>query len=425
MEKILSYLYNINYWENVPAFKKGFIRKAYLDSIKQSFGNTLIKVLVGQRRTGKSYIVRQLIDFLINEENINPKNIFYLNKELYEFDSLEKASDLADLISLYEKELKIEGKVYIFIDEIQNITDWEKIVVSLAQHSVKSYELIITGSNSGLLSGELATKIAGRYIVFEIFPFSYSEFLEFYNLRNSKQNFINYFETSGLPEIYNIPSDEIRKNYFRSLKDTILLKDIMYRHKIRDYVLLEDIFLFLIHNVGNLTSVSSIIKYFKSKRRNADFTTITSYISYMEDAFIIQQSQRFYLKTKELLSGERKYYINDIGFRNYLFPRLKSDIASILENIVFIHLRRAKYTVFTGNDKNLEIDFVAEKNGTFLYVQVCYLLASQSTIDREFGVLENIKDNFHKYVISMDDILIENPKGIKHQNIWNFIKILQ
>jgi len=421
MKQLLSHLYSINYWKNIPGFKTGFIRTSYIESIKKALGNSLIKVLVGQRRTGKSYIIRQIIEYLINTEKINSKNIFYLNKELYEFDELETASGLSELINFYEQELNVVGKIYIFIDEIQNISDWEKIIVSLAQHSVKEYEVIITGSNSQMFSGELATKIAGRYIVFEILPFSYCEFLEYYNLENSKQNFINYFETSGLPEIFNLPSDEIRKNYFHSLKDTILLKDIMHRHKIRDYVLLEEIFLFLIHNVGNLTSISSIIKYFKSKNRKADYTTISSYISFMQDAYIIRESPRYYVKTKELLSGEKKYFVNDIGFRNYLFARLKTDIGAILENIVFMHLIKEKYTVFTGNDKNFEIDFVAEKNGAFLYVQVCYLLASQATIDREFGVLENISDNFPKYVISLDEIKIENSKGIKHLSIWEFL----
>ena len=255
-------------------------------------------------------------------------------------------------------------------------------------------------------------------------PFSYSEFLSFYSLKNEKQNFIKYFETSGLPEIYNLNSDEIRKHYFLSLKDTILLKDIMYRHKIRDYVLLEDIFLFLIHNIGNLTSISSIIKYFKSKNRKTDYATISSYISYMEEAFIIHASPRYYIKTKEILSGEKKYYVNDLGFRNYLFPQLKKDLAAILENIVYIHLLSAGYEVYTGNDKNIEIDFVALKNEVYIYVQVTYILSSEKTINREFGSFKNIKDNYPKYVVSMDDIKISHSEGIRHENIWTFIKNL-
>jgi len=421
MKDIFNALKTINYWNAKPRFKLGFNRRMYLNQIKPAFNNKLIKVLVGQRRTGKSYMIRQLINYLIEEKNHPAQNIFYLNKEMYEFDLIVDAQALDKLIAYYEAQMKPEGKIYIFIDEIQDIINWEKIISSLAQHPVKDYEVFITGSNSKLLSGELASQISGRYVVYEIFPFSFPEFLDFYSLATTKENLIKYIETSGLPETFNLESDEIRKHYFQSLKDTILLKDIMYRHKIRDYVLLGDVFLFLLHNIGNLSSVSSIIKYFKSKNRKTDYTTLSSYLSYMEDAYIIRQSPRYQIKTKELLSGEKKYYLNDLGFGNYLFPQFKKEISYILENIVFNHLRLAGYNVFTGNDKNHEIDFVAEKNNTYLYVQVCYLLASEETINREFRPLEAIHDNFRKIVVSLDDILIRNKNGIEHQNIMDFI----
>jgi predicted AAA+ superfamily ATPase len=297
--------------------------------------------------------------------------------------------------------------------------------VSLAQHTVDNYEVFITGSNSRLLSGELASNLSGRYLAFEVFPFSYFEFLDFFNYNNNKKNFIAYLEKSGLPEIYNIEQAEIQSNYFRSLKNTILLKDIMYRHKIRDYVLLEDLFLFLLHNVGNLVSVSSIIKYYKNKKRKADFTTITTYISYMEDAFIIRQCRKYSLKTKEFLSGDKKYYVNDLGFRNYLFPQLKTDISAMLENFVYLHLLMAGFEVKVGYVNNLEIDFVAVRENLQIYIQVTYLLTSEETKNREFRVLEAINDNYPKYLISMDDITINHPKGIIHQNIWDFIEILK
>lgn len=422
--QVFNALKSINYWTKSPKYNIGFLRVSYTERIKRALGNTLIKVLTGQRRVGKSYIMRQLMDSLVKEQHLNPKNILYLNMEMYELSSVSDADALAQLIGLYEAEIQPNGKVYIFIDEIQTVSGWEKLAASLAQHPVKAYELIISGSNSQLLSGELATHIAGRYISFEIFPFSYLEFLEFYKLENTKQNFIKYFETSGLPEIFNLPDDEIRKHYFQSLKDTVLLKDIMHRHKIRDYVLLEDLFLFLVHNVGNLTSVGSVIKYFKSKNRKIDFTTISQYLSYIEEAFIAQHAPRYHLKTKELLSGECKYYVNDLGFRNYLFPKLKRDFAAILENIVFTHLRTAGYKVYTGNTAQSEIDFIAEKDDTFIYLQISYLMESESTIKREFGAFEKIADNYPKYVLSMDDLLLGNPDGIRHEQIWLFIENL-
>ena len=421
MSEIFNALEAINYWNIKEEFNTGFIRQSYLDKIEEASGNKLIKVIVGQRRSGKSYIVRQFIRHLIKNKSVDPKNTFYLNKELYDFDNVKTASDLADVIKLYKKKVKPSGKVYVFIDEVQNIDEWEKIIVSLAQHTVDDYEVFITGSNSRLLSGELATLLSGRYLVFEVFPFSYIEFLKFNNYKNNKKGFIKYIETSGLPEVYNFISNDIHRHYFQSLKDTILLKDIMYRHNIRDYVLLEDLFLFILHNVGNLISIPSIIKYYKSKQRKADYSTISSYITYMEQAFIVRQCSKYSLKTKELLSGEKKYYVNDLGFRNYLFPQLKTDIASMLENFVYMHLRMSGFDVKVGYHKQYEVDFIATKGNLKIYIQVTYLLSSEQTENREFRVLELINDNYPKFLISMDEIKINHPKGIKHQNIWEFV----
>ena len=419
--EIFKSLNSINYWSKKPAFKLGYIRKSYSQALWQSVGNTLVKVIAGQRRSGKSFLLRQLIYKLLEEKKVNKKNIFYLNKEMFEFETIVTATDLAAIIKLYEANISPKGKVYIFIDEVQDITNWEKIVVSLAQHPIKKYELFITGSNSQLLSGELASLLSGRYLLTEIFPFSYFEYLDYQELPNNKQNFIKYISTSALPELFNLNGEETKRHYFQALKNTILLKDIMYRNKIRDYVLLEDIFLFLLHNVGHLTSITAIAKYFKSKNRKADYSTIAQYISYMQHAYIVTEAPRFSFKTKELLSGERKYFISDLGFRNYLFPALQKDIGSILENIVFTHLRIAAYEVKVGVGHNFEVDFVAEKVNNKLYVQVSYIMPTHQTQQREFGALEKIKDNLPKTVVSMDDILIANDLGISHEHIWDFI----
>ena len=393
MKDLLKTLSNINFWDKNPHFNLGFIRDKYNRAIYNSFGNKLIKVIIGQRRTGKSYIVRQLIHQLIFEEKVNKKNLFYLNKEMFEFEDIRTAEDLSKIIKLYEASYKPKGKIYLFIDEIQNINNWEKIIVSLAQHPVMEYEIVITGSNSKLLSGELATLLSGRHILTEVFPFSYKEYLELKELENKKENFIRYITTSGLPELFNLESNETILHYFQALKNTILLKDIMYRHKIRDYVLLEDIFLFLLHNVGNMTSIPSILKYFKSKNRKADYTTISQYIAYMQDAFIVHEAPRMSVKTKELLLGEKKYFVNDLGFRNYLYPSLVKDIGAILENIVYMHLRMSGSNIRLVVGNNYEVDFVAEKEKSKQYIQVAYILSTHETISREFGALEQINDN--------------------------------
>ncbi len=421
MKKELEALKEINFWDKSPKFDFGYIRENYNSKIWKCLGNKLIKVVVGQRRAGKSVIVRQLMVKLIDVKQVSPKNILYLNKEMFEFEKINSADDLSNLISLYESIYKPEGKIYLIIDEVQNIENWEKLIVSLSQHPVKEYEIIITGSNSTLLSGELASLLSGRYIVIEVFPFSYREFIDKNNLENNKTNFIDYITKTGLPEQFNLSSQETKVYYFQALKNTILLKDIMYRYKIRDYVLLEDLFLFLIHNVGNLTSIPSIIKYYKSKKRTVDYSTISQYLLYMQEAFLIHEAQRMSTKTKELLAGEKKYYVNDLGFRNYLYPSLTKDIGSMLENIVYTHLKMSGYKINIMTGQNFEIDFIAEKELSKIYIQVSYVMETKETISREFGTLEMIKDNLPKYVVSMDDIILHNENGIFHKQVWDFI----
>ncbi len=421
MEKELAYLRSINYWDSTPEFEVGYLRETYNSKLWNALGNKLIKVITGQRRTGKSVMVRQLMNKLLREKKIAGKNMFYLNMEMFEFENIRTANDLSILISLYESRYKPKGKIYLLIDEVQNIVNWEKIIVSLAQHPVKDYEIIITGSNSNLLSGEMAGLLSGRYIRIEMFPFSYKEYLAINDQENNKQNFITYLSTSGLPEIFNLSSKDTVIHYFQSLKNTILLKDIMHRHKIRDYVLLEDIFLFLLHNVGNLTSVPSIMKYFKSKNRKVDYSTIAQYISYMQECFIIHEARRFSKKTKSFLGGEKKYFVNDLGFKNYLYPSLTADVGSMLENVVYMHLKMAGNNISLISEKNFEVDFFAEKEDDRHYIQVTYVMDSQNTIQREIGALEKIDDNLPKYVISMDDILLHNDKGIAHQHVWDYI----
>lgn len=238
---------------------------------------------------------------------------------------------------------------------------------------------------------------------------------------NTKENFIKYIQSSGLPEIFNLHDNDSLVHYFQALKNTVLLKDIMYRHQIRDYVLLEDIFLYLLHNIGNMTSIPSILKYFKSKNRKADYTTVAQFISYMEGAFIIHQAPRMLIKNKEILSGEKKYFINDLGFRNYLYPSLTRDFGSILENIVFMHLKMSGHKINLGSGRQFEVDFFAEKENEKTYIQVAYVMPNEDTIKREFGALEKINDNFPKYVVSMDDLILQNEKGIIHQFVWGLV----
>jgi len=244
MLEMFKSLEKYNYWSREADISLGYLRDAYLNRIDPYLGNRLIKVIVGQRRVGKSYLLRQIIYSLLKKK-VNPRNIFYLNKELVDFDDVRNYMDLHKLIIFTKKRLKIRCKMYIFIDEVQNISEWEKVVNSLAQDHKDQYELFITGSNSTMLSGELADKLSGRYISFEMFPFSYAEYIDYYKLNKSKESYLNYLKSGTLPELFHLQEEETKRHYVSSLKDTVLLKDIVQRHQIKDAALLERVFLFL------------------------------------------------------------------------------------------------------------------------------------------------------------------------------------
>ena len=412
-EKIRKY----NIWDG-QSLQIGYERNNYLEKITEYIDTRLVKVLVGQRRVGKSYILRQIISFLTEHKKVDPQNIFFINKEYTAFDDIKTATDLENLFSYYKEHYQVNGKIYIFLDEVQNIDNWESFVNSYSQDFTQEFELFITGSNSNLLSGELATLLSGRYIEFEILPFSFFEFTGIKNLPAKKESFLTYLQTGGLPEMFHFNSEELNRNYSESLKNTVILRDIVGRHKIKDLQLLEDLFKFLAVNIGNLTSISSIVNYFKSKQKKTNYETISTYIGYLKDTFIFHRAERYNLRGKQTLGGECKYYLNDLAFKNFLFGFYPSDIGYNLENYVFTQLKRMGYKVSVGILNNLEIDFVAQKSEKTIYVQVCYLLSSQKVIDREFGNLLLIKDNHEKFVVSLDDLEFSNYEGIKHLHPW-------
>lgn len=417
MQKIFENIHKYNTWSGIKQ-NTGFERKNYLNKINKYIDNKLIKILIGQRRVGKSYILRQIINFLLEIKKVNPHNVFYVNKEYTAFDSIKSYENLETLFKYYKNKLNVSGKIYIFLDEVQNIKNWEKFVNSYSQDFSSEYEIFITGSNSELLSGELATLLSGRYVEFDIFPFSLQEFATYKELKINKQTFLQYLQKGSLPEILNLKDKEIQLHYVESLKNTIILRDIIHRNKIKDAILLENIFKFLAVNIGNLTSFSSIIKYFKSIQKKTNYETISTYVKYLKNTLIIHQAERYDLRGKQILGGVSKYYLNDLAFKNYLFGYLPTDIGYNLENYVYMYLRMKGYNVYVGVSKNQEIDFIAKKSNKTIYIQVAYLLNSEKTIDREFGNLLLIKDNHEKIVISMDDIKFTNYKGIKHLRPW-------
>lgn len=416
MEESFDSLKRYNFWEgNVPLL--GFLREYYTNTISMHTNNKLIKVLVGQRRAGKSYILRQVAHQLITS-GIHPENIFYINKEFIDFDFVRNYKDLDKLIKLYKTKLNPKGKIYLFIDEIQNIVEWERFANSYAQDFTDSYELFISGSNSKMLSGELATLLSGRYVTFEVFPFSYAEYRGITHSETSKQSYIHYMESGGLPELFVLPNADTKRNYIHAVKDTVLLRDIIQRYSIKDPKLLEDLFVYLVNNASNLLSINNIANYMKSNGRKTTYDTVANYISYIEDTFLVHKAERFDIRGKETISGNGKYYMNDLAYKNYLYSGFGYGIGYKLENLIYLELRRNGYDVFVGVMKNKEVDFVAKKADKIVYVQSAYLLVDEETIQREYASLASINDNYEKIVVSLDDITLPQNKGIKHVQAW-------
>jgi predicted AAA+ superfamily ATPase len=374
-------------------------------------------VLIGQRRTGKSYLLRQIAHRLI--ENGTPaKNIFYINKEFIEFDDIRDYNDLDELIKRYQKYLKPKGKIYLFIDEIQNIQDWERAINSYSQNFAESYEIFISGSNSKMLSGELATLLSGRYINFEILPFSYEEYVGINQLESTKESYTDYLKSSGLPELISLPNEETKQHYVSALKDTVLLRDIIQRHAIKEPKLLEDLFIYLVNTASNLKSVNNITNYFRSKGRKTTYDTVAAYIGYIEDTFLIHKAERFDIRGKDTVAGNVKYYCNDLAYKNYLFSGFAYGLGYLLENMIYLELRRSGFQVYVGVLPNKEIDFVAQKADRVIYVQSAYSLADENTARREYSALQIIPDHYEKIVVSLDDFALPMNNGIRHIQAW-------
>jgi predicted AAA+ superfamily ATPase len=418
MKEYFNKIRKYNFWDE-KTLKLGYYRADFADKIYAYTGNCLVKVLIGQRRTGKSYILRQLANKLI-DCGVNNNNILYINKEYTDFDFLQKYQDLDNFVKFYKQELNVSGKVCLFIDEIQNIQGWEHFVNSYSQNFVEEYEIFISGSNSKMLSGELATLLSGRYVEFEIFPFSFGEYCGILNKENTKQNFIGYMESGGLPELFHLPDEETKRNYVSAIKDTVFLRDIIRRYNIKEPKLLEDIFVYLVNNAANLVSITNIVNYFKSLNRKTTYDTVSAYIGYMEDAFLVHKSERYDIRGKETISGNAKYYINDMAYKNYIYAGFGYGIGYKLENLVYLILKRAGFQIYTGVAQKKEVDFVALKDDRILYVQATYLLIDDTTISREYSPLELISDNYEKIVVSLDDFKFPQKDGIKHEQIWNF-----
>lgn len=416
MNEYIEILRKYNLW-GTNSIDFGYWRNNYTEKIIASTGNRLIKVLVGQRRSGKSYILRQVAKQLI-DNGVKAENTLFINREFFDFEFLKTYKDLDELIKLYMREQHAEGKVFIFVDEVQLIDGWEKVINSYSQDFSADYELFISGSNSKMLSGELATLLSGRYVSFEVFPFSYTEYCDINDQQKERKNYIEYMSSGGLPELFMLKSHELKRNYVSAVKDTVLLRDIIQRNNIRDPKLLEDLFLFLVNNASNLISVPNIVNYFKGKNRKTSYDAVSNYIGYIEDTFLVHRCDKYDIKGKDTLAGNAKYYINDLAFKNYLYPGYGYGFGYMVENLVYLELCRAGFHVYVGALRNKEVDFVAKKEDRVIYLQCTYLLSDEATVEREYSALQSIDDNYEKVVVSLDEVTLPSKGGIKHIQAW-------
>ena len=391
-----------------------------MQRIRPFINTDLIKVFTGIRRAGKS-VMLELVKNELKESGIGEENFLCINFEQF------SNSQFLDVESLYKKitdfQKNTKGKIYLFFDEIQEVAGWEKCINSCRIDF--DCDIYITGSNAKLLSGELATYLAGRYVEFVIYPFSFAEFFEMNLIKNPNVDkatcFMQFLKTGGMPFLSNFPDDDSAKSqYLIDIYNSVVLKDVVKRNNIRDVDTLERIVAYAFSNIGHIFSATSLSKYFKSENRKISHDTILNYLKFCSDAFLFYKINRYDLERKIIVTVNEKYYCADHGLREALFGKNIQNIDQVLENIVCLELLRRNYKVYVGKKGDLEIDFIAEKQGKKIYIQVAYLLANEETIKREFSVYNFVKDSYPKYVVSMDDLDF-SQNGIIHKNIKDFL----
>lgn len=394
-------------------------RKFYLEKIVKLIDTEDIKVITGVRRCGKTVLLKQIIDELENR-GIASENIIYMSFESSKYKNIRNDDDLDEFI--FSKTNNLNGKIYLLFDEIQKVKNWE---VSLNSYRVDlECDIYITGLNSQLLSGELATLISGRYISINMLPFSFKELIQYHDEMHENIDEIKLFEQylsyGGFPGLLNYENEE-KEKYLYDLYSTIVLNDILYKNKVKDLDLLERLMEFMISNIGQLFSANSISKYIKNENRKTTPHTIINYMDYARNAFIFYQIKRENIKQKRKLLISDKYYLVDSGFYFIFNGSTQRNWGQLLENIVFLELIRQGYSITIGKIQDLEVDFVCRKANQIKYIQVSQSILDENTRKREFKSLEKISDSYPKYVISMDSFDF-SANGIIHLNIIDFLK---
>jgi len=389
-------------------------RPLYLERIAPYMSKDIIKVIVGQRRVGKSYMLFQIMDRLAKRE---PKaQLVYVNKERHEFVGIRTADDL---IAHVDRARRKSRRLVLLIDEVQEI---EKFENALRHYQAEGVEIYCTGSNAGLLSGELATRLSGRYVEIKVYCLSYREFLEFHELERSPESFRLYLKFGGLPYLRNLAlEDEVVFDYLRNILDAILLKDVVARHSIRNVAFLQRLATYVADNVGSILSAKRISDFLKSQKVSVSHNLVIDYLAHLHDAFLVFRAQRMDVAGRKIFEIGDKQYFEDLGLRHALVGYRGSDIGKVLENAVYSHLLMAGYRVWVGWTGTREIDFVCERRDERLYVQAAYQITDDSVRDREFGNLLAVDDNHPKVVVSMDEGAGGAYKGVRHVGAEEFL----
>ena len=415
-------LKKFNFWDG-SVKENGFIRPLYLNRLSQLDQSKTIVTVTGLRRVGKSYIVRQFIDHLIKNEGVEPKQIFYANLYIRELKFLKDPSAFEEMIRLWQKNEKVDTKkrMYIVIDEVQEITDWQKLVSSYYENYIEKYKVLITGSNSKLLSGEMGTYLAGRSYELTVYPLSFMEYLSFRKLDKTTDSMSAYLKDGGMPEIILSGSSFARNNLIETTIDSVIMRDIVSRYEVRNIPLLKKLVEYLSFSVTDEVSKNKVSNTLKSSGEKVSNHTVSDYFEYLKNAFFIYECPVFSLKKNDIISGKpQKIYLNDPVFFKRGYG--SGDFGKLLENHVFIELKRRGYNISTVKMDDKEVDFLAESKGERWYLQSAWTVGDTGSevYEREFGNLLKIKDHFPKTVISMDPLTHSSNNGVSHVSAMDF-----
>lgn len=420
-----------NVWDG-KALSCGMPRAFYTDMIMPYIDNGQVKILTGQRRVGKTYIIRQLIKLLL-ERGVNPSNIFYISKKFVEVALIEHAKQLEEVFQIYLQRIKPTSKPYLFFDEIENIADWEEFIDRHSNSSSTPCEIIFGSTNKRLMKSEIVMKREDRFFEFCIFPYGYPEYLSLNEDEEPcRESYRRYLHFGGLPELYHLPNQDLQIHYVSVLRDSILLRDIIQRKQpetsksggVRDARLLDDIFVYIVGNTASTITPQDLVRYFRTRDRKVAYETAVNYIQYLQETYLVHPVYQYNLKEKKISDAPCKLYLNDLVFRNHLFPNVLCTTGNLLENAIYLTLTRNGFVVYKGTMRGKDVDFIARKGRRTLAIQSSYSIEDPSIQKIEYAPLLNLPEEYEKFVVTMDETSFPTENGIYHVHAWELDSLM-